>query len=38
MVMGLVVDIWWLIFLAWRKGIFAGGFQEEGVQNVVFRW
>jgi hypothetical protein len=29
MVMGLMVDIWWLIFLAWRKGVFAGGFQEK---------
>jgi hypothetical protein len=27
--MGLVVDIWWLIFLVWRKGVFAGGFQEK---------
>ena len=36
MVMGLVVDFWVLIFLAWWSGVFAGGFAKNGVQDVVF--
>ena len=36
MVLGLVVDFRGLIFMAWRSGVFAGGFTENGVQNVVF--
>jgi hypothetical protein len=31
MVMGLVVDIWWLIFLVWRKGVLLGVFGKNGV-------
>jgi hypothetical protein len=38
MVMGLVVDYWELIFLAWWSGVFAGGFEKNGVQNMVFCW
>jgi hypothetical protein len=29
MVLGLVVDFWGLIFLAWWRGVFAGGFCEK---------
>jgi hypothetical protein len=38
MVPGLVVDFWGLIFSAWWSGVFAGGFEKNGVQNVVFCW
>jgi hypothetical protein len=36
MVLGMVVDFWGLIFLAWRSGVFAGGFRENGVFSMVF--
>jgi hypothetical protein len=36
MVLGLVVDFWGLIFMAWWSGVFAGGFAKSDVQNVVF--
>jgi hypothetical protein len=35
---GLVVDFGGVIFLAWWKGVFAGGFEKNRVQNVVVRW
>jgi hypothetical protein len=38
MVLGMVVDFWGLIFMAWRSGVFAGGLAKSGVQNVVFCW
>jgi hypothetical protein len=36
MVLGMVVDFWGLIFPARWSDVFAGGFAENGVQNVVF--
>jgi hypothetical protein len=38
MVMGSVVDFWVFIFFAWWSGVFAGGFEKNRVQNVVFWW
>jgi hypothetical protein len=36
MVPGLVVDFWVLIFSASWSGVFAGGFEENCIQRVVF--
>jgi hypothetical protein len=36
MVTGFVVDFWALFFLVWWSGVFAGVFEKNGVQNVVF--
>jgi hypothetical protein len=27
-----------MFFLAWWKGVFAGGFEKNGAQNVVSLW
>ena len=38
MVMGLVVDYWGVIFFGVVECVFAGGFEKNKVQNVVFCW
>jgi hypothetical protein len=36
MVMGLVVDYWKLIFLAWWSGVFAGVLRKMGCRTWFF--
>jgi hypothetical protein len=38
MVMGFVVDYWGVIFLGLVEWRFAGGFEKNRVQDVVFLW